>query len=108
MGAGRIAHQFEAWNAHALKGVRRAARLVSATAQKAGSRGLYALCGLDDLRFIFDGARTGHHDDRFAAELDAVGEFNDGAFGAEASAGQLVGRTDAVNVKHTGQILELW
>ena len=106
VGAGSLAHQFEAWNAHALKRVRRAAWLVGAAAQEAGSGSLYALCGLEDLRFIFDGARTGHHDDLFAAELHAVGEFDDGAFGTEASACQLVGRTDAMNVQHAGQIFE--
>ena len=43
----------------------------------------------------------------FAADDDAVGEGDGGAFGAEAAAGELVGRGDAVGLVHAGQHLEL-
>ena len=48
-----------------------------------------------DLLARFHRARAGHDHDLFAADLDAVGEADDGAFRPEAAAGQLVGRRDA-------------
>ncbi len=44
---------------------------------------------------------------RSPPSLDAVGELDDGAFGAPAAARELVGRADAVNVHHSGEQFEL-
>ncbi len=104
---GRFAHQLEAGNAHALEGIGRTARLECASAQKSAARRLHALGRLEDLFAAFDRARAGHGQHVLAAELHAVAELDDRAFGPEGAAGQLVGRADAVDVQHAGQQLKL-
>ena len=60
----------------------------------------------EDLLAVFDGAGAGHDDDFAAADADAVGETDDGAFGAEAAAGEFIGRGDADDFGDAGEDFE--
>ena len=55
----------------------------------------------------FHRARPGHDDDFLAANFQAIGKLNDGAFGTEAASRQLVGRADAVDLFDAGQHFEI-
>ena len=95
----RLAHHFEAFFAESLKAVRRAARLECAAANDARAAVGDDVGGALDLIAALDAARSGHHDDPVAADLD-IPDLDDGAAGPETPAGQLVGRDDAVNFLH--------
>ena len=76
-----FAQQLQAFQAHALKGVGRAARLEGAAAQDLGSGLGDLLGGSEDLLARFDGAGSGHDHDFLAADFDSVGELDDGVVG---------------------------
>ena len=69
--------------------------------------GFDVLGGFEHLGAALDGTWSGHGQHAFASQLDAVAKFHDSTFGAEASAGQFVGRADAVDVHHAGQQFKL-
>ena len=104
---GDLAQQLQAFDAHALEAVRRAARLEGSAAQELRAGGGDLLRAEQDLLARLDRARAGHDDDLFAADDDAVGERDRRALRAEAAARELVGRRDAVGLVHAGQHLEL-
>src|ERR1039458_2135095 len=83
-----------------MKEIRRGAGFESAATENARA-------GFDDqvgdgeqLLAGFDRAGPGHDDDLPATDFNPVGKFDYGALGTEAAAGQLVGRSDAVNFRH--------
>src|SRR6185312_9398995 len=104
---GSLAHDLQPFNAHALEAVRRAARLERTAAKelRTGSGALF--CAEANLVAAFDRAWAGHDDDLFATDDDTIRELDARAFRAEAAAGELVGRRDAVGLRDTGEHLEL-
>ena len=104
---GRFVHQLQTWNAEALEGVRRAARLEGASAQKARARGFHAGGNGEDLRAVFNGARAGDDRDLVAANFGAVGKLHHSAFRAKCAAGEFVGRGDAMNIEHAREQFKL-
>jgi hypothetical protein len=97
---GGFAEKLEALFAEALKRVRRTARLERPAPDDAGSGARYDFRGLLDLVARFHAARARHHDHFRTADFD-IAHFDDGAFRAEAAAGELVRRDDAVGFFHT-------
>jgi hypothetical protein len=83
----RFAHQFEPGNAESLKGIRRATRLVSASTQKCAACRLDASSDLKDLLTALDRARPRDDCDLMVADLCAVGELDNGAFGPKRTPG---------------------
>ena len=105
----RIVHQLQPWNPHALEGIRRTARLVSSSAQKAPRPPLLRACRLEQsaLRFSIEHGPA-ITTTCFAAQLHAVGKFNHRAFRPKSSTRQFIGRADAMYVKHTRQTSNLF
>ena len=100
---GGFVHHLKSRNTHALKGVRRAARLECAASQKACTDGLYARGGRKHLLPAFDRAWPRHHGHLSAANLHAITKLDDRALRAKCAAGQLVRRTDADHIEHARQ-----
>ena len=101
-----FAHQLERVEAHALEGVGRAARLERAAAEEFRA-GIFDNFGAGkNLLAAFDRAGAGHDDDLLAADADAVGKADDGAFGAKAAPGEFVRRADADDFRNPGEHLE--
>ena len=101
-----FAQQLEGVEAEALEGVGRAARLEGAAAQEFRARGFDDFCAGEDLLAVFDRAGAGHDDDFVAADADAVGKADDGAFRTEAAPGELVRRRDADDFGDAGEDFE--
>ena len=103
---GRFAHDLQAFDAHALEAVRRAARLERAAAKELRAGGGNLLRAEANLVAAFNRARAGHDDDLFAADGDAVGEADVRTLRAEAATGEFVRRGDAISLVNTGEHLE--
>src|SRR5208282_3113673 len=97
----RLAQQFQRVEAESLKRIRRRSGFEGTAAKDAGSRFRYEFADCEQLLAGFDGARSSHHDDLLAADFNAVGEFDDRAFGTKVASGQMIGRGDAVNFLHS-------
>ncbi len=103
----RFAHELQSRNAHALEGVWRTAGLEGSSAQKAAAGSFDALGGFENLGAVLDGTRPGHDDHLLAAQLDAVPKLHHGAFRAKTTASQLIGRADAMDIKHACEQFKL-
>ena len=107
VGAGGFAHELEAGNAEALKGVRRAARLECASAQKAAAGGFDRGGDSENLVAVFDGAGTGDESYLPVADDGAIGKLDFRALRAKGAAGQLVWGADAMHLEHARQNFKL-
>ena len=95
----RFAQHAQALFAEPLEAVRRAARLERAAAEDLGAGLLHRRGGREDLLFGLRRARAGHHDDLVAADPHVVDD-DDGAFGLEGAARELVRLGDAKHLVH--------
>ena len=92
--------------AHALKRIRRAARLERAAAERRPSRRLDDARGGENLLFRFDGARSADHDDGIAAHRDAGRDLDDRILGAPFARDLLVRLADVNDLRHAGKGFE--
>ncbi len=104
---GGFAHELEAWFAHALKGVRRSARLECAGAENFCASFGDAFRNGENLIAGFDGTGTGGDDDFIAANFYASAKVDDGAFGLELATGELEGLRDAHDFAHAIEEFEI-
>ena len=89
------AEHLQALVAEALELIGRTARLEGSAADDAGAGAGGEFRALLDLVAVLHAARAGHDDDGIAADGERA-HLHDGAGGAEAAAGEFVGRDDAV------------
>ncbi len=101
----RLGQKLEALLAEALKGVGRRARLVSAASQQLRARGFDGACGFEDLLAAFDRAGTAAEHQFVPAHFDAA-DPDDGVFGLDVAAHELIRFRNANGFGDAGQVFE--